>query len=67
MRIDGPTDAAGACANLSLLQRARKAGLDPGEYLARNNAYSFFDATKGLVRTGPTGTNVMDVRALMID
>ena len=65
--IDGPTDAAGACGSTALLKRARKIGLDPFAFLERNDSYRFFDQAKGLIRTGPTGTNVMDVRFLLLD
>jgi glycerate-2-kinase len=40
--------------------------LDPQEFLAINNAYSFFAQTGGLLLTGPTHTNVMDVRVGLI-
>lgn len=62
---DGPTDAAGAIADGHTLQRARLAGLDAAEFLARNDSYRFFDALGDLIRTGPTGTNVMDVRLML--
>ncbi len=62
---DGPTDAAGAVADASTAARARALGLDPGAFLARHDAYSFFDATGDLIRTGLTHTNVMDVRVLL--
>ena len=58
---DGPTDAAGAFADGGLYERARAAGIDPAEMLARNDSYRLFDATGDLFRTGPTGTNVMDL------
>jgi len=63
---DGPTDAAGACADLSTLERAGPLGLDPATFLSRHDAYAFFDATGDLLRTGLTGTNVMDVRVILI-
>ena len=63
--IDGPTDAAGALADSSTLERARKMGLDPARYLDANDSYTFFERMEGLVKTGPTGTNVMDVRMLI--
>jgi glycerate-2-kinase len=64
---DGPTDAAGAFADASTLDRARRAGLgSPGPWLAENNAYPFFDALGDLVRTGPTGTNVADLQVILI-
>ncbi len=58
---DGPTDAAGAWADGSTTTRAREVGLDPGEMLGANDAYSLFDPLGDLLRTGPTGTNVMDL------
>jgi hydroxypyruvate reductase len=58
---DGPTDAAGAVVDGTTLARARAAGLDPRARLAANDAYAFFAALGDLVRTGPTGTNLMDV------
>jgi glycerate 2-kinase len=64
--VDGPTDAAGALATGSTLGRARGRGLDPADHLERNDAYPFFDALGDLVRTGPTGTNVMDVMIVLV-
>jgi hydroxypyruvate reductase len=58
---DGPTDAAGAFADGETLQRARARGLDATSALARNDSYHFFAGEGGLVRTGPTRTNVMDL------
>lgn len=63
---DGPTDAAGACADLATLERACQLGLDPASFLGRHDAYTFFAATGDLLRTGLTGTNVMDVRVILI-
>jgi len=62
---DGPTDAAGALADGATVRRARELGLDPAMYLAENNSYAFFDALGDLIRTGPTNTNVMDVRLIL--
>jgi glycerate-2-kinase len=64
---DGPTDAAGAVADAVVIRAARALGLVPREFLAVNNAYPFFEQTGGLLRTGPTGTNVMDLRVALID
>lgn len=64
---DGPTDAAGAFADLAVLQEARKQGLSMDDYLARQDAYPFFEATGGLFKTGLTETNVMDLRVILID
>ena len=58
---DGPTEAAGAVIDAGTLARARAAGVDPQEHLERNDAYGFFEKVGGLVVTGPTGTNVMDL------
>jgi hydroxypyruvate reductase len=63
---DGPTDAAGAIADAKTIARARKLGLNPADYLANNDSYSFFEALDDLVKTGPTGTNVADVRLVLI-
>lgn len=63
---DGPTDAAGAIADGTTLSRARELGLDAGEYLANNDSYRFFEALGDLVKTGPTGTNVADVRLVLV-
>ena len=59
--IDGPTDAAGAVADGDTIARARVIGLDPAAALAANDTHAFWKALGGLVRTGPTGTNVMDI------
>jgi hydroxypyruvate reductase len=64
--VDGPTDAAGALATGTTMARARGLGLDATEHLARNDAYPFFDALGDLVRTGPTGTNVMDLMVVLV-
>lgn len=59
--IDGPTDAAGAVADGTTLERARALGLDAAAALRRNDSHSFWHATGDLVVTGPTGTNVADL------
>ncbi len=63
---DGPTNAAGAVVDESLRQAALAQGLDPAEFLAINNSYSFFEQTGGLLLTGPTHTNVMDLRIAIV-
>ena len=65
--IDGSEDNAGALVDETTLARARSLGLDPRDYLARNDAYSFFEALGDLVMTGPTRTNVNDFRAILIE
>ena len=64
--IDGTDDAAGAFITPDTLHRARAAGLDPRDFLQRHDSYRFFDALGDLVRTGPTGTNVNDFRAILV-
>ncbi len=59
--VDGPTDAAGAVACSEQIARAENFGLDPREYLERNDSYTFFKKVGGHIVTGPTGTNVGDV------
>ena len=62
---DGPTDAAGAVAAGDTVERANRLGLNASAYLADNNSYPFFDALGDLIRTGATGTNVMDIHVLL--
>jgi hydroxypyruvate reductase len=64
--IDGTEDAAGALVAPDTLARARAAGLDPRGVLAAHDSYGLFDAIGDLVRTGPTLTNVNDIRAILI-
>ena len=63
---DGPTDAAGAIADGATLERAGRLGLDARQFLAENDSYRFFDALGDLLKTGPTGTNVMDLRLVLV-
>jgi hydroxypyruvate reductase/glycerate 2-kinase len=63
---DGPTDAAGAWADAGTLPRVAALGLDPAAYLERHDAYAFFAAVGGLLKTGLTQTNVMDVRVILV-
>lgn len=58
---DGPTDAAGAVAIGETVRRAARKGIDARRSLAENDAYSFFDALGGLIRTGPTRTHLNDL------
>jgi glycerate 2-kinase len=65
--VDGPTDAAGAIADSTTLDRARQLGLDWQSTLARNDAYHFFHPLGDLLQWGPTGTNVGDVVVLVVE
>ncbi len=62
---DGPTDAAGAVVDAEVIARAKELNLDPAAFLERNDAYSFFERTTGLIKTGPTHTNVCDIRVVL--
>ena len=64
--IDGPTGAAGAIADSTTLSRAATLGLDARAYLDNNDSYHFFQPLNALLKTGPTGTNVADVRIFLI-
>ncbi len=63
---DGPTDAAGAFASLELLHKALGNNLAPETYLRNNDAYHFFEKAGGLLKTGPTKTNVCDIQICII-
>jgi glycerate 2-kinase len=63
---DGPTDAAGAIADGFTVARAEQKGISPRQYLANNDSYHLFSALGDLLLTGPTNTNVMDVRLVLI-
>ncbi len=63
---DGPTDAAGAVADGTTVARAAALGMNPHQYLADNDAYHFFEGLGDLIKTGPTNTNVMDVRVILV-
>jgi hydroxypyruvate reductase len=63
---DGPTDAAGAVVDWLTCARAEQYGLHPRQALEHNDAYPFFERLGDLLITGPTQTNVMDVRIMLI-
>jgi glycerate-2-kinase len=64
---DGPTDAAGAVADGATCARAAARGLDAEDHLRRFDAYPFFQAAGGHVKTGPTRTNVMDMVVVLVE
>ncbi|EPC00640.1 TtuD3 hydroxypyruvate reductase [Litchfieldella anticariensis FP35 = DSM 16096] len=64
--IDGSEDNAGALIGPECWVHARTARLSPADYLARNDAYSFFAELDDLIVTGPTRTNVNDFRAILV-
>jgi glycerate-2-kinase len=69
---DGPTDAAGAWFDplvfRQILERKRSnPDFDVADYLQRNDAYHFFEPLGTLLKTGPTGTNVCDIRIVLVE
>lgn len=64
--IDGRSEAAGAIAGPGALAAARAAGLDPRACLEAHRSLDVFEAAGGVLRTGPTLTNVNDVRAILV-
>ena len=70
--MDGPTDAAGAVVDGTTVAAAAKLGLDAAAYLENNDSYGFFNeldlhsAIKHHLKTGPTGTNVMDLQVILL-
>jgi glycerate 2-kinase len=63
---DGPTDAAGGLVSGETAQAIRESGLDPEEALENNDAYAALEAAGALLITGPTGTNVNDLRVALV-
>jgi glycerate 2-kinase len=63
---DGPTEAAGAVADGETVRRARALGLEAADYLRENDSYHFFEPLGDLLKTGPTLTNVMDLRVVLV-
>ena len=63
---DGPTDAAGGFVDQDSFAALRAAGLDPADVLRCNDAYPALERIGGLIRTGPTGTNVNDLAMLLL-
>lgn len=64
--IDGSEDNAGAFCDGETVRRMRSAGIDARALLAANNAWTAFDAVDDLFVPGPTGTNVNDLRAILV-
>ena len=63
---DGSTDAAGGQVSGMTAQRIRDSGPDPAKALANNDAYPALEAADALILTGPTGTNVNDLRVALV-
>jgi glycerate 2-kinase len=62
---DGPTDAAGAIADGTSIRRAESLGMNAELFLRNNDSYHFFHSLDDLIITGPTHTNVMDLRLVL--
>lgn len=65
--VDGPTDAAGAVVDGDTIRKAKDRGLNPEAYLAGHDSYAFHEKTGTLLKTGPTGNNVMDVQLVVVE
>jgi len=63
---DGPTDAAGAFCSPDTFLKAREKNINPYFFLDNNDSYNFFKKMGGLFITGPTNTNVMDLRIILV-
>ena len=66
---DGPCDSAGAVVDMETIAAAIEQGIDPVKHLDDNNSYSFFSSVGGgqyMIKTGLTGTNVMDLHVLVV-
>jgi hydroxypyruvate reductase len=63
---DGPTDAAGGIVDGTTIRRAKDKGLDGRAHLEKNDSYPFLLAADDLLVTGPTFTNVMDLRLILV-
>lgn len=63
---DGPTSAAGALVDADTVSRGREKGLKAADYLTDNDSFHYLEKTGDLLITGPTNTNVMDVRILLV-
>jgi glycerate 2-kinase len=63
---DGPTPAAGAIVDPLTVKRGEEMGMSAPDYLDNNDSYHFFEKIDGLLMTGPTKTNVMDVRIILV-
>ncbi len=63
---DGPTDAAGAIVDGNTMADIKKSGMDPFKYLTNNDSYTLLNRIGALLKTGPTGTNVMDIQLILV-
>lgn len=64
--VDGNSVAAGTIANETTIALAKRSRLDSADFLERSDSFHFFEQLGGLIVTGPTGTNVRDVRIVLV-
>lgn len=65
--IDGPTDAAGAIIDGNTIAKAKKEGINPQNFLDANDSYHFHEKAGTLLKTGPTGNNLMDLQIVIVE
>lgn len=65
--VDGSGGHSGALVEPDTLRHAARAGLDAADFLRRHDSASFFERVGGLLADGPTGTNVNDFRAILVN
>ena len=63
--VDGNSSAAGAIADQTTISRGMALGLNAEKCLAKSDSYAFLNALDDTIVTGPTGTNVRDLRVLL--
>lgn len=64
---DGFTSAAGAMSDGYILENTKILNINPDDYLSNNDSYNFFKKLNDLIITGPTNTNVADIRLILIN
>lgn len=65
--VDGPTDAAGAIVDGTTIPKAKEKGLDAQSYLRNNDSYHFHEQMGTILKTGPTGNNLMDLVLVLVE
>ncbi len=63
--IDGNSPAAGGVVDVNTIKSAREQGLDPARYLEESDSFTFLKKLDAAIETGPTGTNVRDIRIVL--
>jgi glycerate-2-kinase len=65
--VDGPTPAAGALVDEQALEMAKGMALNPEHYLVNNDSHTFFSKVQTTIETGPTGSNLGDLVAILLE